>query len=181
MAADQHKDLTGADIHKVTAGNSADYAAKEAASYASGLVQKVYSQTDDESVSILTTTAPLFQRFLTGYEARIQTANATETALYTFDASGLTDYVFNVEARITAFVSGGGNAAGYLSFATFKNDSGTVSIVGSTTDLHNAEDTAGWDVQIEASGTDILVNVTGQAATTINWFGVITIIAMKDS
>jgi hypothetical protein len=35
------------------------------------------------------------------------------------------------------------------------------------------EDTASWDATLTVSGTDILVQVTGVAATTINWQAVL--------
>ena len=176
-----HKDLTGGDIHQMNAGSYADFETLTGTSFSANDVGKVYKLTDEKAVYELIDTTPTFRRIRTGYAKRIQTTDATETALFTFDASTLTDYIIHVSATVMAFVSGGGNGAGYESSATFKNDSGTVSIIGSTTDHHNAEDTAGWDVQIESSGTNILVNVTGQAATTINWQGDFDVRLMKDS
>lgn len=180
--ADFHQDLQDGENHQVTAGNYSSYIAKAAATYASGDVRKVYRQSDDECLSALVDTTPLFQKFLTGYEARVQTTNATETNLFEYETSGLTDYVFHVEARVNAFVSGGGNGASYVRIATFKNDSGTLSQIGSTTSVHTAEDDAAWDCKIQTDGgTKIQNDIVGKASTTINWQAVVTILAMKDS
>ena len=60
-------------------------------------------------------------------------------------------------------------AAGYTRIATFKNDGGTLTQVGTTGTAFTAEDTAGWNVTFTTSGTDILLQVTGAASTDINW------------
>lgn len=58
----------------------------------------------------------------------------------------------------------------YWRQAAFKNDGGTLSLVGSVrTVVTDNESTAGWDVTLDASGTDIRVRLTGAAATNISW------------
>ena len=59
------------------------------------------------------------------------------------------------------------HVAGYLIAATVRASGGTATIVGQTA-LHTAEDTAGWDCVLTASGGSIYAQVTGEAAT-LRW------------
>jgi len=72
-----------------------------------------------------------------------------------------------IEVEITA--TSGNNMASYKYIGSFKNVSGTVSQVGSTTVVHSAEDVSGWDAGFNISGTRVYVQVTGAAATSITW------------
>ena len=97
-----------------------------------------------------------------------QTTDATVTTAATVATES--DVAYHVVARIVAYETPSGNeAAGYERAATFKNDGGTLTQVGSTTALATHEDTGGWDATLDASGTTIRARVTGAAATTINW------------
>lgn len=58
---------------------------------------------------------------------------------------------------------------GYTRIAAFKNDGGTLAIVGSVATTFTAETTGGWDVTMDASGTNIRVRITGAASTDITW------------
>lgn len=67
----------------------------------------------------------------------------------------------------------GSNGAGYGILGTFKNISGSLIQVGTTTALHTAEDAGltACSVAFSVSGANLLVQVTGIAATTIEWTG----------
>ena len=59
--------------------------------------------------------------------------------------------------------------AGYVRAATFKNDGGTLTLIGSVTDVATHESTSAWNVTLDADGDDIRVRVTGAASTAISW------------
>ena len=62
-----------------------------------------------------------------------------------------------------------GNAAGYHIKGLFKNISGTVTQVGTTTTLSSHEDLTICDIRFFISGTDILTQVTG-TVNAMNWY-----------
>jgi hypothetical protein len=96
------------------------------------------------------------------------TTDATQTTAATFPTR--TNKAYGVIAKITATETADfDEQAFYVRSALFKNDGGTLALVGSITSLVTIESTAGWDVTLDASGTDIRVRVTGAAATVISW------------
>lgn len=98
----------------------------------------------------------------------VNTTDATQTVAATVSTD--TDRLYVLTAIIGAVDTGDYNeGASYGRVATFKNDGGTVTQIGSTTSLWTHEDTAGWDVDFNISGTTIRVRVTGAAATNITW------------
>ena len=100
------------------------------------------------------------------------TTDATVTSLYTEATSN--DIAYHMEAAIVATETDAHDeAASYLIAATFKNDGGVLSQVGSTTVMHSAEDTAGWNATFDASGTTIRLRVTGASSTNITWHAII--------
>lgn len=174
-----HADGTEGEIHQIHDAEYASLNAAQAASFTSGDVGKAFRITDGPNYYIKKNASGDFFDMLIGEVAEVQTTNATETNLFSFATS--TDYVYHVHAYVSGTVNTGGNAASYERVASFKNDSGTLSIIGSTTAVHTAEDDANWDCQVEASGTSIQVNVTGVAATTIDWLGRIVVLEQKNS
>jgi hypothetical protein len=102
----------------------------------------------------------------------VDTTDATVTSLYTEATSN--DIAYHMEAAIVATETDAHDeVASYLIAATFKNDGGVLTQVGSTTVMHSAEDTAGWDATFDASGTTIRLRVTGAASTNITWHAII--------
>jgi hypothetical protein len=110
--------------------------------------------------------------------AKKPSALRTGTLWYTDDAtqvSGLlipteTNHSYHVVLNVLATeIEDFDEVGSYQRIATFKNDGGTLSIVGSVTSVHTAENTAGWDVTLDASGTNIRIRITGAAATKIAW------------
>lgn len=130
-------------------------------------IGKSFRITDEPNYYIIKTSGGEFLCLDAGDVQTVSTTDATETSIGTYTTAD--DYVYHVEAEVLGTVNGGGNAATYKLIASFKNDSGTLSQIGSTTTVHSAEDAAGWDATIDSSGTDIRVRVTGVAATNIDW------------
>ena len=84
--------------------------------------------------------------------------------------STYTDGVFQVIAKILAVcTSDRSKGASYVLIAAFKNNGGTLAAIGSTTVVSALETDAGWDADLELSGTDIQIKVTGASSTDISW------------
>ena len=116
-------------------------------------------QTNDDPNSVLT-------------QARVATTDATVTTLLTIATASNTTYLVRafVAARRTGGASGtASDSAGYTFVGTFKNASGTLTQVGTTTAVHTAEDQAAWNATFDVSGTDIRIRVTGAANNDITW------------
>lgn len=97
----------------------------------------------------------------------VTTTDATVTTLDSFTLA--TDTTVVVTYVVTAIKDDETQAATYVRTACFRNDSGTVSQVGSTQDGGTFEDDAAWDCTIDNSTTTIRCRVTGKAATNIRW------------
>lgn len=100
----------------------------------------------------------------------VATTDGTQTTAATFDTSAWEDAAFMVQARICARETDDSDEiAGYLLAGAFKLDGGTLSLVGSVSQLFVAESTGGWDATLDANGDNIRVRVTGAAATDVKW------------
>ena len=68
----------------------------------------------------------------------------------------------------------GANGASYEFTGAIRRDgSGSSVLVGAVTKSVLGEDVAGWDASVSASGNSLKIDVTGAAATNINWVAVI--------
>lgn len=110
--------------------------------------------------------------------AEVLTTNATGTTL--IDLPIASDTVVYVDARVISRQTGGsagttGHGATHRRAATFKNISGTVTQISSTTNLANHEDNAAWDAAFSVSGTNARLTVTGEANKNITWQGFLEI------
>lgn len=99
----------------------------------------------------------------------VNTTDDTQTAATTFQTK--TNKAYKVIAKIIATETADFDEIGdYMLEGAFKNDGGTLSLVGSVRSLHTAnESTGGWDATLDASGTTIRVLVTGAADTAVTW------------
>jgi hypothetical protein len=101
----------------------------------------------------------------------VQTTNATVTAAKTLALSDNTLYWF--EADIIGRETGGTDRAYYKVAGLFyRQGGGGATLQGAVASVITAIETAGaaaWDATLAASGNNVVVNVTGAAATTINW------------
>jgi hypothetical protein len=95
------------------------------------------------------------------------TTNNTPTTLYSIPFT-TSNSVITVKAIINGNEDGGGDAYGAELFAVFKNVAGTVTQL-STTDKVEKTDFATATSDIIVSGTNIIIQVTGETATDINW------------
>lgn len=98
----------------------------------------------------------------------LSTTDATETVAATIPT--FTDRAYHVHATIVATETDDHDeVASYEIAATFKNDGGTVTQVGSTGEIYAGESTGGWAVAFAVDGTNIQIKVTGAAATNVSW------------
>ena len=96
----------------------------------------------------------------------VSTTNATVTLIDTVPIP--TDKVVKIIADVVAKKDDLTEQGGFVKQAQFANNSGTVTKQGATGSLfHEAQ--AGWNVTFVISGTDVLIKVTGAAATNIDW------------
>lgn len=106
------------------------------------------------------------------FTAKTTTTDASNTALQRVAVA--TDRTVLIEARVLARRTGGsagsaGDSAGYVVRGTFKNVSGTVSLVGSVNADYTAEDQSGWNCGFAVSGQEVQLIGTGAANNNITW------------
>lgn len=102
--------------------------------------------------------------------ANVQTTDATVTTLYSWTITD--ECVSAVFAEVGVDKSDGTATADYGRRARIKRDGGTVT-VGSVSDVWTDEDSFNGDLTIDNSTSTGRVRVTGVAATTADWGGVI--------
>jgi hypothetical protein len=108
------------------------------------------------------------------FQNRAATTDATVTTLHTFATASNTSYLItaHVIARRTGGASGAASdSASYMMAWGVKNAAGTVTAIGgaAVTNLHTAEDQAGWDATLDIDTTNVRVRVTGAASNNITW------------
>jgi hypothetical protein len=94
----------------------------------------------------------------------IATTNVMLTTISTIDASAQGCYM--LEARIVGIKSDGSAGGGFFIRSVFRYNGTTLMKVGD--DKMFARDST-WDVDANISGTNIVIQVTGESATNINW------------
>jgi hypothetical protein len=82
----------------------------------------------------------------------------------------------NVYVQIAAFDTTNNNSAVYNVMGGFKNVSGTVTQLGTTSIINSEEENIAFNVDFSISGTTVNAVVTGVAAHTINWKGVAQVV-----
>lgn len=103
--------------------------------------------------------------------ATVQTTDDTET---TIDSIPLEDNsVVLLNIRVIAVESDGSDRGAYIKTATAYRDGGGAIIQGSVVAQHEEVSDSNWIVNIDASGNDARVRVTGSLAQTIDWTCVI--------
>jgi hypothetical protein len=108
---------------------------------------------------------------------RIQTTDATAAVEMFLDGASarysiITDSTHAFEVLVVARRTDTDNeSAAYKFTGCIDNNAGTTALVGSVTKTVIAEDVAGWDCDIVADDTNdaLKVQVTGAAASTVNW------------
>lgn len=94
----------------------------------------------------------------------VQTTDATATTGLSYATTSGDSYF----AEVTVIARASSTSAGYRLYGTYRNVGGTLTEIGETTVVTH-EDVAGWNVTMSASGTNIVVTVTGAAGITITW------------
>lgn len=162
-------------LGRFTFGGTTDDGVNLAQFLGTVMVQTTPAGTNADSVLVkgtggqLRVIAPLPEIHL---QATVQTANATPTTIATIPltTSGATLVLSSVD--VTGNPSGAGSVWN-LKRCAIKNNAGTLTKVGGATVVPTPTQrtapisTADFDVVI--SGTNVLIQVTGEAATTINW------------
>lgn len=106
---------------------------------------------------------------VTAFNATKKTTDATATTILTIPLATANTAGLVKVSVVAKNHTDAQKAAGYQRSGAFRNDSGTVVQVGSTASIATFEDTVAWDVTFAISGTNILVQVTGEALKTIQW------------
>ena len=104
-------------------------------------------------------------------QPRVQTTDASATALFTYTLG--TNQLYSVDA--TVFVRSNSYRGWYKVAACVYRTSGSATIQGSVVSIGSAENDAGLDATIAVSGNDVQIQVTGIAATTLDWTGFVQI------
>jgi len=118
------------------------------------------------------------------YVQRRSTTNATQTELSNDGAAPgattriqiVSDTTYTFRILVTARRTDADNeSAGYKIEGVIDNNAGTTAFVGTPTVTAIAEDTAAWDVVVEADNTNdaLVIKVTGEASKTIRWGAVV--------
>ena len=95
----------------------------------------------------------------------ISTSTATTTIIDSYVTSSNTTITFNVRVVAKGTTT---DSAFYNFVATFNNNGGTVTQVGTTTKLVEQETIAGWDIDFNITGTSVETRVISTAMN-INW------------
>lgn len=133
----------------------------------SGGTSQLFARSDDGTVHQIT--PPPAGGVSGNVDDTVQTTNATTTVISTI-AMATNDRVMSVEGSIRSASHAGDEVAYYKYSAVFYRDgAGTVTQKGNTTVVDIYEDVAAWDFDLNVSGTNVEVRVTGEAAKTIEW------------
>lgn len=102
----------------------------------------------------------------------VTTTDATQTVLSTINV--VNNSVVHIATSVLGLnTTDNSEGAVYSREGSYRNASGSVSLLGAVSSGHTAEDNAAWDVDMAISGVNILLRVTGAAGTTINWKSVV--------
>lgn len=110
----------------------------------------------------------------------VKTTDATVTVVSTVQT--VSDRVYQVLLRVVACTEPTVTTqqASYVRVGLFKNVAGTLALVGSVTSVSTIETDAAWDCTLAASGTNIVANITGAAATTVVWHAQVEIMVVQN-
>lgn len=109
------------------------------------------------------------------HDDTVQTTSGVQTVVvFTIPISG-DDRISRISFWATGIESGGAaqDAIDHEIRGSFVNDSGTVTQLGTNTDVHLARDDATWSANFNISGTDVQCRVTGDATNNVEWRAVV--------
>lgn len=103
-------------------------------------------------------------------DIEVDTTDATTTTALTVATSS--DVSYHLDITIIAKEDDGSDSAHFHIRAPYTNNSGTVALVATaTSETFKTAGAATWTVTTTISTTNVLVRVTGEAATNISWRG----------
>lgn len=151
---------------------------QDEASAVATLINRVNASTPGQTTGLVHTTLnvevtggddfSLLSEVLNLFSATITTVNATQTTLQTLVIED--DFQNLIIARVKGYEEATGDTIWKYIRALVKNEAGVVSFVGSlSSDFGFDPGAAAWDITMTASGNTVLIQVTGEAATTIDW------------
>jgi len=187
IAIGNNADATGANCIAI-GGNSTDTDSADCSGVKSiALGQHILADDAGENAWAAVEFATQSDTHRSFYHLVIQTTDGTQTELSTDNAAAgatndisiVSDCTASINITITARrTDADGESATYTRIALFDNDAGTTAIVGAITSVATIEDTAAWDVTLTADDTNDGINVlvTGEAAKTVRWTGIATVV-----
>lgn len=172
--SNQHPDLAEGQIHKVNNFSDSDITGLEARTFAAGDIGKVVKVSESDFNSywlVVDNSGPIIAHIEAPYYYHLQTADATVTTIATLPINDEESYL--VRAKAICQVDGTNSDRATITKSGFFYRTGGGNIVqeGSTTTGTNIKSSgfSGVDISFSISGTNLLVRVTGKAATDINW------------
>lgn len=161
-----HQNITDAENHQIHNNEFADRDAREAGTFSSPDIGKVYYQTDEDSYWVLLSTSPEFARVSGPYGEETNTTDDTTTVIWSFTLPD--NCALSVTAKITAMQSDGSDRNFYWVGGLFYRDGGSATQQGATFNVITAiESDAGPSVDFNVSSNDVRLRWTGVAAE--NW------------
>lgn len=107
--------------------------------------------------------------FIQNSSAYIQTTNATATTLKTIPTTSET--IYHIEVTVIAGLTTTNNGYTMKMFLSYKNNGGTLTQIGYGNFFQDSDWTGSSPIAAPViSGTNILIRVTGLAATNIDWY-----------
>jgi len=110
----------------------------------------------------------------------LTTTDETESNIYFFGNDD--DSVYIVESQIAAVQAGGAERASYyLRGVFYRTGGGNTTQQGATEAVATSIESDGaWDANIDASGTNVRIRVTGDAANSVYWKAITRYIIVMD-
>lgn len=99
----------------------------------------------------------------------VQTTDATLTTIASIPLSDNTTYQVraNVVGRFASTTDKG--VAGHVDFHVYRNNAGSATLIGTPTPVSDDYGTSGYTFSVAVSGNNLLIQVTGAVAETVNW------------
>lgn len=133
------------------------------------------SVSNDEFGYLNGLTGPIQQQFnQLRTESTVTTNDANVTTIVSIPTQNDTTYKLKVE--VVARRTSGAQSAGFEINAVYRNNGGVLTLL--PRDRLSIEDNFEWNTDVSVSGTNMIVQVTGVASTTINWKCVYTYISV---
>jgi hypothetical protein len=126
-----------------------------------------YTGTFTASVGLVTQGNITADDFNQNYSSSVQTTGIGTQTVKTINTSS--EYVYMIEANVVAGRNDTNSGYTCKLRASYKNNGGTVTLIGSIIKEEASDFTGSANSTLTISGTNILVQVTGQAVTTIDW------------